>query len=440
MDPNQTLSAEARRRWLASSAAGALVGTLSDVPSSYFHWIGTGAFSDWRDPFEPAYTAVRDGLEDKHDERIAGLVTGGLDGDGVHALRSLGVADRWRMETFFAREGGPAAKAVLGFHDTEGGQAIERLYDEKQFQAVLSGDRPTADGVTLRGHHINSVKEALTGSQDGSGLRSIVDGENIRIVSANAHLEQEHQGDFHNSSHGDASELTERHDQLVSANRAGFEHEAMDEARSHQVDTALLAGVTSGTLSGIVRLWSLREDPRPWKQKAGLAAITFANSAMVGGAISLAASAAGHVAREFVAERAEEIASYLGDDVGEGVLADLAGSGAAAGAGSIIRVSIRTVGDLRAGRALGRVSRDAGGQLLRVGAEQVAFLLLGLALDAVTPIPEPTAAAIVTGTRIAWSLGKFAFNYTVEKESAQAVRLLRLALQYQAACAALQPA
>lgn len=417
---------EERFRWLASSQGGAVVASTALLPQAAQWSSDMKGFRAWDDTFSEHYHTLRTGIDAarqrSHASYTSLLDTAAEDGNGYDALRNVdlirdkwkalrgdGVEHRWEMERFFAREGGPASRTTLGYVGDGGHHAT---YDHDQWHTLTgqTGARATANGTTLHGHHINDVSSGL--ERDFRDVRHLDNPQNIRLMTNEAHLRDPthgHGGSFSNYTTGEASEVDVRFDAIRSDNKENV----FAQAAGREAGLALGTGLVLGSAAAAIRLYQLRSDPRPWKQKTGLMAAAFA---LKGGEASVVAFAALHsrgLATKLVYDSADSIADNMGEAFSGDALTEILGSSAGIAAAMTVRTGLRAFREHRAGVSISRIGTSAGQQIMVVAGETAAFILLGVALDAV--VPDPTG--LVIATRIVYSLGKVGYSHQRNRQS-----------------------
>ena len=420
--------AEQRRAWLRSREGAAMLAAVVGQTQQFTWDHAMEGHREWKGIFEDRYGDLWDRIEA---HREAHRAVGG-DGFNVNQLRNEGVKSRWEFERLFAREGGSDARDILDYRHYENGASLARPYTDEQWDELLRGERVTHGGAPLQGHHIKSVAADLTDGQPDA----IDDPNNVRLMTSEAHLRDPdygHGGDYHQSTSGDGEEVHDRFLRIVHRHR---ETKVFETVESHEVPTALAAGILAGSIAAIVRLHQLRRDPRPWNQKTALLATTFALRGLEAAAISFVAVVARDEVSEFVVDAAQDLATGLGGDLSGDVLTGLAGSASGIAAALAIRTALRAASEFSRGVSAHQVGTMVGEQLLIIGAEQMAFLALGILLDAVTPIPDPVIGPMVTGARILYGLGKFAHSYSANTQSRVECTNRRLNALFEMAAAA----
>jgi hypothetical protein len=444
----QRWKAEERFRWVASSQGGAVIASAAILPQS-MQWSADIADNrTWDADFTGKFEALRSQIQEarqqsqvSYEALLDSLPEGDTDyamlrqmdqvRDMWRSLRNDGVENRWVMERFLAQEGGASARDVLGYINDDG---ISTPYDDTQWGSLtgIPGARVADDGITLHGHHVNDVSSGLT--QSVRDIGHLDDPDNIRLMTAGSHLRDPvygHGGSFQNPTTGEASEVERRYADI----RGGNRERVFEEAAGREAGLAIGSGILFGSIAATIRLYQLRRDPRPWKQKAGLAAAAFALRGAEAGIVSFVAlGARGHVT-ELVIDSADSIAESMGEAFSGDVLTEILGSAAGVGAAMVVRTGLRAIQEYRTGVSIARIGNSAGQQLIVIAGEFGAFVLLGIALDAV--MPDPTG--VLVAGRIVYSLGKAGYNYHQNIQSQRACVLRRIDVLHEQAIIGLLP-
>lgn len=345
--------------------------------------------------------------------------------------RRAGVRNAWDLRRYVAEHGG-VGRGALVYTDEAG---VERGFDDEQLEALRNGRTPLADGRAIEGHHVNSVAASV--EEGAKAIASARDPENIQLASRAGH-QHLHNGDFGNSTQGLPNQATSLRDGEIDSDLAARVDAPTAAA---ELPLALGAGLVAGSIGAVVELWRLRKDPRPWAKKRVILASTFAMRGLAGAGLSVAAlgvrdavtaSAAGEALAELTATSLAE----LGLDVSADTVENLLGGAAGLEAVFIVRAGAGAARDVLAGRSTwSQARRDHGRAVLVATGENLAFLLLGVAVDCA--LPDPTG--VVIAVRIAWSVGKAAYK-TRENVVSQAECLqARMQVARSDAIAALAP-
>lgn len=404
------LESEKKRQWMLSREGGNVIAQFALEPQELMSMQDISSFQKWDIPFVQGYDNLSEDIDVHRQHDLFRFNNGELSADH---LRSDGVKFRWMEEMYFVKNGNDAAQQELGFGLYEKGQSSLHHYDATQIKQLLNGDRPQYHGQTIQGHHLSSVH----GSLNDGRIALLSDPENIRLTSPDAHLRDPiygHAGNFKNDSHIVGHEVDDRFDGIVADNR----HDTIIEpAESRELSIGIASGLVTGTIASVIRLVQFKNDSRPWRKKAGVVAGTFALRGLEGGIISIAVLLVHDHVTEFVSNQVSDIAAQLGPQFSSDIIGELVGSAAGIELAIAIRAGVRSIQSLRHGESLKHVGSMVGQQLLIAGAEQFAFFLLGVALDSITPIPDPVIGPSITALRITYSLAKMGVSLDANRKS-----------------------
>ncbi len=342
--------------------------------------------------------------------------------------RYADVRERWEYESFFAQEGGEGARRTLGYFDDTGN---DKLYDDGQFQALREGKRVQVDGDTLHGHHINDVSSGLEGNP--TSIEHLLDPNNILLMTPKAHREYGHGGDTRFPTSGEAEEITQRVPLITRENREAIVNEP---TFNNEIPFALGTALIAGSISAIIEVRRLCNDPRPWNQKTAIVVCSFALKGVQGGLISYAALRSRDAVTadseildvmEFSADSVNQLPLSIAEGIDADSLQNLLGGAVGLEVVVAIQAGMVVARGLRRGESLGDASKGVAQFVLVATGENLAFLLLGVALD--SAIPDPTG--IVIALRVVYSLGKAGVNHKKNKKSRIDCLNKRLELSYE---------
>jgi len=375
------INAEIRKRidnrnklfWTASAEGGAVIGATSEIVQ-YFE---SQSFNKWLSPFKERVQDLRNSQNYSPDD--------------LKYARQLGVARRWEWEKFFAQKEQNAPKEIFTYTDDDG--TIMRMSNEQILQLQ---NNETLYG--LPGHHINSVSAYPALASDP---------ENVKFYTTKGHLPYGHPGGTRIPTSGEAKEITNRIDRIEEHNE-----------NIRETEGYIISGLIFGSIGAFIKWKQMSKDPRPWKKKSAIIAVTFALSGIQGAGIAIAVHLTSELIQDSVVDFATEYAEEFGTEASKEVFSNLLGAAGGIEAAIALRLTVKLVSELMKGNSFKEYAPDIGRAFAQATAEQIAFFLLGIALDNLTPIPDPHLATIVTALRITYSLGKLGINYNSNKRNA----------------------
>lgn len=323
----------------------------------------------------------------------------------VKSARDKGVHFRWQFEQFFAEQGGEGARHVLTYVD-DNSQSV--LYDDRQFDALTKGLKVQSDGVTLQGHHINSVAGGLRA--DLTSIEHLHDPENIKLMTRAAHF-SDHGYNWSNPTTGEAREVSDRYAMIVDENETIATGQVHERIIAGEIQLSLGVALAAGTLTVVIQLWRARRDRRPWEQKRGLILGTAVAAGAKAGILTFAMTKTRNFAAlspvaTFAAKNVAELAEAVGLNVHSSVLQNLIGTAAGLQLVATLRHGFVFVKAVVEGESLGLAGRRfvegfAGDMALNLG-----FVLAGVVLGHF--VPDPTG--IVLAVRLAIGVYRWISN------------------------------
>lgn len=359
--------------WTASAEGGAVIGATSEIVQ-YFE---SQSYLNWEGGFEEQIQDLRENQK--------------LLSENMGYIRERGVKFRWDYLKLFANKDVNAPRSTFS-----------SIGDDGNIKIMSSGDiHQLREGITppgYVGHHINRVIDR----PDLAG-----DPENIKIFTTKGHIPYGHPGGTRIPTSGEAKEITNRIDRIEEHNE-----------NIRETEGYIISGLIFGSIGAFIKWKQMSKDPRPWKKKSAIIAGTFALSGIQGAGIAIAAHLTSELIQDSVADFATEYAAEFGTEASSEVFSDLLGAAGGIEAAIFLRLGVKLVSELIKGKSFKGIAPDIGTALAQATAEQIAFFLLGIALDNLTPIPDPHLATIVTALRITYSLGKLGINYNRNKRNA----------------------
>lgn len=421
-----------RLRYLRSEDAATLVTVGANAAQSVDWYAKMQHFTSWKTTFDPGYAEVLAQAEAAGSKYLAKWESAAGDETELAKIadnaRDFGADRRWVVERFLANSEAPAGYGRLGYHRMVEGRDEYHAYSETELIKIRLGEKPSVDGDTLHAHHVNSVSDAF---QRGSeGLKSMYDPNNLRLMTKDAHLnstEMGHGGSWRSPTSGRAEETDVGADLVV---KGQYDY-ARDQVDSVLAMAALGAGVAYGVIHCILEFRTLQQDPRPWKAKARIVAATFALRGAEGASITAVTLLARNSSEVWLDDSAIDLAGILGHGANAAVLEDLIASGFGISSALAIREGLRFASDLVEGRNPVYAAKEHGSAVLVVFLEQGGFSLLGVFLDVVTPIPEPTLATLVTAARVIWVIGSLGANFVLDQKCASECARARMRAQHE---------
>jgi len=365
-------------------------------------------------------------------------------------LHTNDVDSRWDFEQFFANDGNEGARRVLGFHDFEEGVSSYKHYSEEQFNQLQETGIVTVDEVTLQGHHIFDFSSNATVLDK---IETLFHVNNIRLMTRTAHHqdpEYGHGGSWQNSTEGRASEVVDKKESIVDANKditdgniAKFDY---------QVGIGI--GVFISAITAILEIRKLKNDPRPWKNKSLLVATSSLVRGFEAGTLALLAlktrTAISSLGESEVLHSNVELANNFLTDAFPGDLAatldaqniaSVAGFSTSIAELRIIRSGIVAIVQWRQSdfkTAFNQFGKDSS----VIVVEESAFFGVALLFDMLYQagedaiIPDPTGGFIIA-TRLAWSAGKKGYQYRENKKTMEICKQRRFDGLYETAIVSL---
>jgi hypothetical protein len=313
--------------------------------------------------------------------------------------RSVGPDARTEFERLLAQEGGDSARRQLGYYSGE--SATFQRYSEEQFEALAEGANISEIGPGLQRHHAYSVKANL--QESPLDITPMMSPDNIRHMTREAHLKSSelgHGGNFQNSTTGEATSAQELYADVVGER---YQDRVLENGSDYTGEIGLAAGLLGGSISAIVQYQRLRR--KPWKRKTLGTVSAFASQGIETAGLSYAAIQTSEQTTQLISDGVQQ-SIEVGQEIGTDVTAELVGSAAGIEAAVAIRSGINFAQDIYGGRSVSASGAEFGKDILVVGGEELAFVLLGVAGDAFVPIPEPHVSALVNGIRVTYRLLK----------------------------------
>ena len=368
----------------------------------------------------------------------------------VKNLRTDDVNSRWDFEQFFAIKGNEGAKRVLGYNSYEDGQSAYNMYSEEQFSQLIDTGRVVVDGETLQGHHINDISSNVL---DLENLEALFHVNNIRWMTRTAHHqdpEYAHGGSWQNPTEGRASEVVDKKESIIDANK----DIADENIAKFDYQVGIGIGVFISSITAILEIWKLKNDPRPWKKKSLLVATSSLVRGFEAGTLALLAlktrTAISSLGESEILHSNVDIAnSFLTQAFPGDLTATLDAQNIASVAG--ISTSIAELRIIRSGivaivqwrqsnfkTAFDQFGKDSSVIIVEESAFFGAALLFDMLYQAGEDaiIPDPTGGFIIA-TRLAWSAGKKGYQYRENKKTMKICRQRRFDGLYETAIVSL---
>lgn len=359
--------------WTASADGGAVIGATSEIIQHF----ESQSYNKWLSPFNERVQDLQDSQNYSTDD--------------IRYARQLAASRRWEWEQFFAQKENNAPNDIFSVTNDNG--ELVRMTDE-QIKILQNGGKIQG----LQVHHINSVHS--------NSIEMASDPENTKLATLHGHLKL-HKGNFSNQTSGEAKEITKMTERTKEHNE-----------NIRETEGYIISGLIFGSIGAFIKWRQMSKDPRPWKKKSAIIAGTFALSGIQGAGIAIAAHLTSELIQDSIADFATEYSAEFGAKASSEVFSDLIGAAGGIEAAIVLRLGVKIVSELVKGNSFKESAPDIGRALAQATAEQIAFFLLGLALDNLTPIPDPTLATVVTALRITYSLGKLGYNYNVNRKNA----------------------
>jgi hypothetical protein len=192
----------------------------------------------------------------------------------------------------------------------------------------------------------------------------------------------------------------------------------------------LSAGIVSGSITAIVKYQQLKQDPRPWQQKAAIVVGSALLSSASASISLLVAQQANIFVTNLTADFAVELAGFIGFDASSNVIGSLLGASASYAVFDVIRLGATTIREVQQGHSLAQIKYGLGNAAMGIIGEQFGFFLLGIMLDSFTPIPDPVVGTIVNVLRVGTSVVKTASDIEKNIESQRISTEKRLLIAY----------
>lgn len=311
--------------------------------------------------------------------------------------RSAGVANRWETEEYFAKN--PHSEGILGYHDTDG----FHLWSSEERTLIQNGDRVQVDGITVEGHHINSI------SSDPDNFQSATDADNIKFVTKDAHL-QEHHGNFQNPTTGETEEVSSIADKIEDKATSEFKSDEMMES----IDDILIAT----SVGSVLQLISLKDDPRPWQQKS----FVVLSGALTNTALSATLFVTSFHIQDFIHDSIADFTGELSDSAFDSLLS----SAGSVGVAVVVRVGLKAGIALYQGKSL--------------NGDFLASAILSVATSAAISGAAAAAGLDPTGVLLTFTILKFGWDYFKNKQLEEDYRIynqFQLDYKYERAAIAL---
>lgn len=347
-------------------------------------------------------------------------------------LHNVGISKRREAEQFMSSEGGDHARQHLGYINDDG---VYVPYNDEQWSEVIDRGVASHDGTTLEGHHGKSMKYVLENNPED--LSPLSDPDNVMFATREGHLGL-HGGSFQDDTSVYPFDVTTKRDAIIESRQEDVPFQGEFPA----AQAALIAGLLAGSISAIIKLAKLRDDPRPWKQKA---VITTGAFMQTGGVTSVGAYVAFRV-RSSVVEYSGESAAFVATELTEAlvavelsgeVLAEALGVGVGLQALIAIKVGFDAVREIYGGASTGVVLRKQGKVLLVSTGQLTMAVAGGIIIDAMLPIPDPVVGPAIVALRVAHSAGKFARNKLDARKSRILCQEARMASYHRLAASSL---
>lgn len=365
-------------------------------------------------------------------------------------LHDNDVDSRWDFEQFFATDGNEGAKRVLGFHDYENGVSSYKLFTEEQFNQLQETGRVAVDEVTLQGHHIIDFSSNATVLDK---IETLFHVNNIRLMSSTAHHQDPdlgHGGSWQNPTEGKASEVVDKKESIVDANK-----DITDEnIAKFDYQLGVGIGIFISTITAILEIRKLKNDPRPWKQKSFLVATSSLVRGFEAGTLALLAlktrTAISSLGESEIFHSNVDIANTFLTQAFPGDLtatldaqniASVAGISTSIAELRIIRSGIVAIVQWRQSdfkTAFNQFGKDSSVIVVEESAFFGAALLFDMLYQAGEDaiIPDPTGGFIIA-TRLAWSAGKKGYQYRKNKKTMEICKQRRFDGLYETAIVSL---
>ena len=368
----------------------------------------------------------------------------------VRSIRSNDVNARWDFEHFFATEGNEGAKRVLGYYSYEDGESAYNTYTDEQFNKLIETGIVAVEGESLQGHHINDVS---SNTLDLENLEALFHVNNIRLMTRTAHHqdpEYGHGGSWQNSTEGRASEVVDKKQGIVDANK-----DIRDENIStYDYQTGLGIGFLISVISAVLETRKLKNDPRPWKKKSLLVATSSLVRGFEAGTLALLAlktrTAISSLGESEVINSNVEIANTfltqafpgnLASTLDAQNIASVAGFSTSIAELRIIRSGIVAIAQWRKSDykiAFNQFGKDSS----VIITEESAFFGTALLFDMLyqagedSIIPDPTGGFIIAA-RLSWSVGKKGYEHHENMKTMEICKQKRLDGIYETAIVSL---
>ncbi|TFD97050.1 hypothetical protein [Jeotgalibacillus sp. R-1-5s-1] len=233
-----------RNRDMYTAGSSAVAATY--VIDEYFVKPGDEQFAAYEEDLEKSYEAALQNQAAGEDVRM-------------EYARSQGVENAWEMNSFWASEETNAPDEVFQYVSDSG----EVVYFTDEEQALMrdweSGGPAPIDGI--EGHHLQTIKE------NPNNPELAADSDNIMFAISEGHRTHLHSGDTQNPTDPEYMNAALTNDQkyamTLEHNEDILTLSIFEEAGATIASSVLV----SMTISQIIRMNRLKNDPRPWSMK-----------------------------------------------------------------------------------------------------------------------------------------------------------------------------
>jgi len=333
-------------------------------------------------------------------------------------IRGMSVQRRWEYERILSDSSSQgSAEKVLGAYTSDGSyrswtpDELKTLSESNRIQAetdeILSKRR-----IIYEGHHGRAISKIPYDDMD-----KMYDPDNVRIYSPKGHLEDAHQGNWHNTSNEPYTDITDRTKDIKYAEREQF-----DKNSDADVIIGISIGVIAGSISAIIKYRELSKSPLPWNKKKVIAiAGSFISGAATGVIPYIVINQMNTPLDQFIENGLAEVFNHGDILIQDSLLDNIAdASGDFVVIMSAIAIRSLIQGGIEGSRVgFKHAAKTFGSTMARTSLEQGGFFVLQLILDSLTPIPDPVLGPVITVLRISYSVGKITLSIKHRKKIVQ---------------------
>lgn len=333
----------------------------------------------------------------------------------INSIRGPGVQRRiGGYERFFSENSSDETAAkILGGYQSDGSY---HTWTEDELNILSTSNKILVDPgenlgkhVFYQGHHGRAISKIPF-----DDMEKMYDPDNIRIMTAKAHLKVGHEGNFRNTSSDPYSEITDRSEDIKAEERSRFDRESnLDEI------VGISIGLAAGSISAILKYRELSKHPLPMnRQKALTIAGAFVSGAATGVVPYIVLKEVSTPIRGFIETGVSDVFLDGSNLVQDSLLDNLTdASGDFLIIMSAIAVRSLIQGGIQSSQiGFAEAAKNLGSTMARTSIEQGAFWALQLVLDSLTPIPDPVLGPTITVLRVSYSVVKMGLSAKHKKK------------------------